>query len=206
MRAPSGRPPDPPPEDTEDASSPPDGPPPSWWRTGLRWGERLLWIGLLVFAVIRLGPQVGAWLGVGPTLGTAPDFSVRTLDGATIATADLRGRVVLVNFWATWCPPCRIEIPALQRLHEDFADDGLVVLGLSTDAGGTGAVAEFLADRGVSYPVAMADGPTRRAFGGVSALPTTFILDREGVVRHRVYGFFAPPAMRAAVGRLLDGG
>ena len=173
------------------------------WRRALGWVENLVWIGLLAFAVVRLGPQVGAWLGVGPTLGAAPEFSVRTLDGQTLDNEGLRGQVTIVNFWATWCPPCRIEIPALQALHEEFADEGLLVLGLSTDAGGAGGVVPFLEERGVTYPVAMADGPTRNAFGGVTALPTTFILDRDGVIQHRVFGFFAPPAMRAAVRRLL---
>jgi thiol-disulfide isomerase/thioredoxin len=166
--------------------------------------EKIFWLGILVFAVVRLGPQVGAWLGVGPTLGAVPDFRVETLGGVEVDDDSLRGHVTIVNFWATWCPPCRVEIPALQRLHEDFADAGLVVLGLSTDAGGVAEVSAFLEERGVSYPVAMADPATRRAFGGVSALPTTFILDREGVIRHRVFGFFAPPAMRAAVQRLLE--
>ncbi len=173
------------------------------WRRALRWLENLLWIGVLAFAAVRFGPQLGAWLGVGPALGAAPEFSVRTLDGVTLSTDSLEGQVTIVNFWATWCPPCRIEIPALQSLHEDFADEGLVVLGLSTDAGGVGSVKPFLEERGVTYPVAMADGATRNAFGGVTALPTTFILDRDGVIQHRVFGFFAPPAMRAAVRRLL---
>jgi thiol-disulfide isomerase/thioredoxin len=126
------------------------------------------------------------------------------LDGATLDRDALRGQVAIVNFWATWCPPCRVEIPALQDLHEEFGPEGLVVLGLSTDAGGVGAVTTFLAERGVTYPVAMADAMTRNAFGGVTALPTTFILDRDGVIRHRVFGFCAPPAMRAAVRRLLE--
>lgn len=176
----------------------------SGWRRALVWGERLLWVGLLAFAVVRLGPQVGAWLGVGPSLGSTPEFSFQTLDGATVDRDALQGQVTIVNFWATWCPPCRVEIPALQELHEEFAAQGLVVLGLSTDAGGPGAVTAFLDERGVTYPVAMADAATRNAFGGVTALPTTFILDREGVIRHRVFGFFAPPAMRAAVRRLLE--
>jgi peroxiredoxin len=137
-------------------------------------------------------------------MGSTPDFAFQTLDGARVDRDVLKGQVTIVNFWATWCPPCRVEIPALQDLHEEFAGEGLVVLGLSTDAGGPGAVTAFLEERGVTYPVAMADAATRNAFGGVTALPTTFILDRQGVIRHRVFGFFAPPAMRAAVRRLLE--
>lgn len=178
-------------------------PPRPWWRHALTWGERALWVGVLVFIAVRLGPQAGALLGVGPTLGAAPDFTVETLDGEVVDPATLQGKVVVVNFWATWCPPCRLEVPALQKLHEEFGSEGLVVLGLSTDAGGVAGVREFLDERGVTYPVAMADGAVRRAFGGVTALPTTFIMDRDGVIQHRVFGFFAPPAMSAAVKRLL---
>lgn len=177
---------------------------PSPWRVALRWGERLLWVGVLVFAAIRLGPQIGAWTGIGPSLGSVPDFELTLLDGRTLGPADLEGRVAVVNFWATWCPPCRIEIPALQALREDFSEDELAIVGISTDVAGAAEVRAFMAERGVTYDLAMADGGIRRAFGGVSALPTTFILDREGVVRHRVLGFFAPPAMKSAVRRLLS--
>jgi peroxiredoxin len=82
--------------------------------------------------------------------------------------------------------------------------EGVVVLGLSTDMAGDARVREFLDERGVTYPVGMASGRVRRDFGGIGALPTTFILDREGVIRHRVLGFFAPPAMRVSVRRLLE--
>lgn len=174
------------------------------WRTALRWGERALWAGVLIFLAIRLGPQIGALTGIGPALGSAPEVRFTTLEGTAVGPEDLRGKVVVVNFWATWCPPCRLEIPALQSLYEDREGEDVLVIGLSTDQAGLEAVRAFLAERGVTYPVGMATPELRRGFGGISALPTTFILDREGVIRHRVFGFFAPPAMRAAVNRLLD--
>lgn len=174
------------------------------WRTALRWGERLLWVGAVAFIAIRLGPQLGALLGVGPAEGSRPEYSVTTLHGERLTSASLQGQVVVVNFWATWCPPCRFEIPALQTLHEELADQGVVVLGISTDVGGEEEIRGFLQERAVSYPVARATRAVRQAFGGISALPTTFILDRDGVIRHRVQGFFAPPAMGAAVRRLLQ--
>ncbi|UCC25233.1 MAG: TlpA family protein disulfide reductase [Gemmatimonadales bacterium] len=189
-----------PPEGAEEGTEGPE----SGWRKALRWAERALWAGILIFAAVRLGPQLGALTGIGPALGSAPAFSVETLDGAVVTPELLEDRVVVVNFWATWCPPCRLEIPALQKLHEEFGADGLVVVGLSTDVGGTQKVRDFLGERGVTYAVAMATPQIRRAFGGVSALPTTFVLDRDGVIRHRVLGFFAPPAMRAAVRRLME--
>lgn len=177
---------------------------PSWWRSALTWGERALWTGVLIFLAVRLGPQVGALTGIGPALGSAPELRFVTLDGVEIGPAQMEGRVVVVNFWATWCPPCRLEIPSLQKVHTDLEAEGVLVVGLSTDAGSPNDIRAFLEERGVTYPVGMASPAHRRAFGGVRALPTTFILDRDGVIRHRVFGFFAPPAMRAAVSRLLE--
>jgi thiol-disulfide isomerase/thioredoxin len=185
-----------------------DSPPSQFARlTGhplVRWAERLFWVALVAFVLVRLGPQFSALTGVGPTLGSAPVFSFTTLEGEVIRSQDLAGRVVVVNFWATWCPPCRVEIPALQRLHEARAEDGVVVLGVATDVEGRRAVAPFVADREVTYAIGLATPEIRRAFGGITALPTTFIIGRDGVIHHRVFGFFAPPAMHAAVGRLLE--
>ncbi|HSG48734.1 MAG TPA: TlpA disulfide reductase family protein [Longimicrobiales bacterium] len=193
--------------DAGDGPSPtgggPEKPRPRWWRSALTWGERALWAGILVFIAIRLGPQIGALTGIGPALGSAPELRFVTLDGKEVGPGDMEGKVVIVNFWATWCPPCRLEIPSLQKVHEELGSQGVLVVGLSTDAGSLDEVRAFLEERGVTYPVGMASPQHRRAFGGVQALPTTFILDRDGIIQHRVFGFFAPPAMRAAVNRLL---
>ncbi|MFS8570521.1 MAG: TlpA disulfide reductase family protein [Thermaerobacter sp.] len=88
----------------------------------------------------------------------APLLSGRTIDGAPYDLREYAGHVVLVNFWATWCPPCRVEMPGFQRVYEDRRDDGFVVLGLSMDATGVASVREFLDERGITFPVAMA-GP-----------------------------------------------
>jgi len=159
---------------------------------------------LLVFAAYRFGPQLGALTGVGPTLGQAPDLTFVSLDGDTVRSLDLRGEVVVLNFWATWCLPCRLEMPSLQSLHEDLATDGVRVVGLSTDAGSEAPIREFLEERDITYMVGRASNTQRRAFGGIPGIPTTFIIDRNGVVQHRIVGYFAPPALRAAVGRLLE--
>jgi thiol-disulfide isomerase/thioredoxin len=172
-------------------------------RPVLLWAERLFTAAVLVFVLYRLGPQLAALTGVGPDLGRAPEYSFTALDGTEIRSVDLQGRVIVLNFWATWCGPCKLEMPALQALHEDRAEDGVVVLGLATDAGRGAGILPFLVEREIDYPVGRATNAHRRAFGGISAIPTTFIIDREGVVQHRVVGYFAPPAMRAAVRRLL---
>jgi len=174
------------------------------WKTALVWLERVVTAGLLVFVAVRFGPQLGALLGVGSRSDEVPSYELVTLSADTIRSSDLAGRVVVVNFWATWCPPCRLEMPSLQKLHERRAADGVVVLGFSTDVGGDEGVRAFLAKRGITYPVGKATSEHQRAFGGIQGIPTTFVLDRGGRVRHRVVGYFTPPAMNAAVSRLLE--
>lgn len=170
------------------------------------WGERILTAAVLVFVAYRLGPQLGALTGVGPDHGRTPAFAFTAFDGTEVRSDALRGQVVVLNFWATWCGPCKLEMPSLQSLHEDRADAGVVVLGLATDVGADDPIRAFLDERAITYPVGRATNEHRRAFGGIRGIPTTFIIDRDGVVRHRVVGYFAPPAMRAAVNRLLDDG
>ena len=152
----------------------------------------------------RLGPQLGALTGVGPDLGRSPDYTLVTLGGDTLTAEALRGQVVVLNFWATWCGPCRLEMPSLQSLHDDRAGDGVVVIGLSTDVGSVDPIRAWIEERDITFPVGRATNAHRSAFGGITGIPTTFLIDRNGVVRHRVVGYFTPPALRVAVGRLID--
>lgn len=162
------------------------------------------WILLLGFLAFRIAPQVQAALGAGAGDSVAPSFQLRALDGEPLSLEQYRGQVVLVNFWATWCPPCRIEMPGFQQVYEDRRDEGFVVLGISTDQAGERVVRDFLAERGITYPVAMATGQVVRDFGGIRALPTSFLIDRDGRIRQEVKGYFAEPALRMAVGHLLE--
>lgn len=166
--------------------------------------EHLAWVLLLGFIAYRMGPQVKAALGAGGGDSAAPAFELETLDGAPVSLADLRGKVVVVNFWATWCPPCRVEMPGFQRVYTDRREDGLVIVGVSLDQGGEGPVREFVRERGITFPIAMADANVAQAFGGVRTLPTSFLIDREGRIRQEVTGIFAEPTLRMAVGHLLN--
>ncbi len=115
-----------------------------------------------------------------------PELTMQTLDGRTITSEDLRGKVTLVNFWATWCGPCRAEIPDLIRLQERYPDD-LQIIGVSEDEGPTGIVERFAAQFGINYPIVMTTPELDRAFPGVMALPTSFIVDPDlRVVRTHV--------------------
>ena len=170
------------------------------WRRAIDAGLWVLVLGLLVY---RAGPQVGAALGLGGEDSLAPAVELQTLKGETLRLSDLRGRVVLLNFWATWCGPCRVEMPWFEQLHRERAGDGLVVLGASTDVGKPDVVRRFLEERSITYAVGQASPSLEQAFGGVRGLPTSFLIDRSGRIRHRVTGIFAEPALHAAVDRLL---
>lgn len=178
----------------------------------MRWLHKLVpkltfgtlgWILLLGFLGYRISPQVAAAFGAAGSGEGMPAFALRTLDGVPVTDESLRGKVVLVNFWATWCPPCRFEMPGFQRVYEDRKDEGFVILGVSTDNAGVGTVRAFLEERGITYPVAMATSRVVQDFGGVQALPTSILIGRDGTIRQQVKGVFAEPTLRMAVSRLL---
>jgi thiol-disulfide isomerase/thioredoxin len=112
------------------------------------------------------------------------DFTVQTLDGQTISSSSWRGKVTLLNFWATWCPPCKAEIPDLIALQNKYRDQ-LQIIGISEDATAD-VVKRFVAEHNINYPIVMATPDVERAFPGVSGLPTSFMLDRDGriVAKH----------------------
>jgi len=118
---------------------------------------------------------------------SAPTFNVRDLDGHDISSAALRGKVVIVNFWATWCPPCRAEIPDLVALQEKYKDH-LRIIGVSEDEGGIEPVRRFAAEHKINYPIVMMTAEIQKMFPGVSALPTSFVIDRESRIVQRHVG------------------
>ena len=172
-------------------------------RAARRWIERLVWLALLAFVGVRIWPQLAAAVGVASANASAPRFALTTLDGTPVTSESLAGKVVLLNFWATWCPPCRVEMPGFQRVYDRFRDDGFVVVGVAMDAGGAEGVRRFLAERRITYPVTMATPAAVRDFGGVRLLPTSYLIDREGRIRNEVNGLFASVALEQAVARLL---
>lgn len=143
-------------------------------------------------------------MGVRAREARQPNFAVTLRDGRSLDAESLRGRVVFVNVWATWCPPCRAEMPALQQLAEAYAADSVVVLGLSVDRRPPHEVDAFLAERGIRYPNAIIDDAVLLAFGGVRGYPTSFMLDRDGVIRHTVMGPVGVLTLRPAIRLLLN--
>jgi thiol-disulfide isomerase/thioredoxin len=110
----------------------------------------------------------------------APSWQLQDLKGKTVHSSDFKGKVVILDFWATWCPPCRAEIPGLVALQKQYGKQGLAVIGASVDEGGADVVGEAAQKLGINYPIVLADDNMQRAFGGISAIPATFIIDREG--------------------------
>jgi len=118
----------------------------------------------------------------------APDWTLPDLAGGTVKSAQFKGKVVVVDFWATWCGPCVEEIPGYIALQEKYGKEGLVIIGISLDRRGPEPVKKFTARQGMNYVVLMGDAEVVEAFGNFDAIPTTFIIDREGNIRERKTG------------------
>jgi cytochrome c biogenesis protein CcmG, thiol:disulfide interchange protein DsbE len=126
----------------------------------------------------------------------APDFELMSPDGNPLRLSDLRGRPVILNLWASWCPPCKAEMPALENVHRQYEGDGLVVLGVNmTYQDSVQDAVQFLADEGLTFPIVMdVDGSVGRRYQ-MRALPTTFFIDRSGVIHSLEVGGPLPEAL-----------
>ena len=124
----------------------------------------------------------------------APDFTLTDLDGDKVSLSSFRGKIVIIDFWATWCPPCRKGIPDFVQMQKEYGDDNLVVLGINVDQGDTPEavkekVDDFADDYKINYPVLFHNIEVVYAYGGIQSIPTTFILDKEGRVIQGFAGY-----------------
>ncbi|MGA7917228.1 MAG: TlpA disulfide reductase family protein [Candidatus Acidiferrales bacterium] len=138
----------------------------------------------------RLPPAQQAEIAVGEIGSHFPDFSLKDLRGKELSSTDFKGKVVLVDFWATWCQPCKKEMPGYQKLLNAYGKRGLVVVGFKFDTmSDTEDPLRFARSTGVRYPLAVASASLRKAFDGIEGLPTTLLYDRQGILRQKIVGF-----------------
>src|SRR6202008_792407 len=147
-------------------------------------------VAVMLFAGIRIArnnranpPKNGQLIGA-----TAPDFELQTLDGSNLKLSSLRGKAVLLNFWATWCGPCKVEMPWFVELQKQYASEGFQIVGVAMDDASTEDIAAFAKQMGVNYPILLGKEAVGLSYGGVNVLPTTFFLDRNGTIIARESG------------------
>lgn len=134
----------------------------------------------------------------------APDFTLMALDGSSVRLSDFRGKAVLLNFWATWCPPCKVEMPWFEDLQKQYGKDGLVVLGVAMDDSEPAAIAKFASEVGVNYPVLLGTDKVSDDYGDVQYLPTTFYIGRDGAIVDKMTGLLDRKEIEETVKKTLN--
>jgi len=143
-------------------------------------------------------------IGAEKEWGNAPDFTLPKLDGNSLTLSDFKGKVIILNFWATWCPPCRREIPDFVELYENYKDKGLLIIGVNLDGGDRSSVKQFSEKYKINYPVVLGNVNVTEDYGGIRAIPTTFIIDREGDIREKYIGYQPGTTFEDQAKRLLE--
>ncbi len=134
----------------------------------------------------------------------APDFELQTLDGASIRLSDLRGQPVIVNVWASWCPPCKREMPAFQRVYQEYESRGLVILAVDAiQQDNLEDVRLFVSNNALTFPILLDERSEVLSLYQISAFPSTFFVDPQGVIRKVVIGAVSEPLLRSQVDEML---
>lgn len=165
----------------------------------------------LVLAACGIGPMVdedgdpAARASETGAMAAVPDFSIQSMDGGDVTNADIEDKVVLLNFWATWCGPCKIEMPWFVEFQRKFKDRGFTVLAVSLDEDGWEPVREFADHHQFNFPVLMGDDQVSQDFGGIYVLPTTLLVSRQGKVVFRHQGLVSKAIYEEQIEALLAG-
>jgi cytochrome c biogenesis protein CcmG/thiol:disulfide interchange protein DsbE len=157
-----------------------------------------------VWTYVHHEPPVKASVKDGKDRKKAPDFELKDANGKVVRLSDYRGKVVLLDFWATWCGPCNIEVPWFTEFQRKYKDRGFEVLGVSMDDDGWKAVSPFVAEKKINYRIVLGNDQTGDQYGGVEALPTTFVIDRDGRIASVHVGLSGKKEFEDAIQKLLD--
>lgn len=133
----------------------------------------------------------------------APDFSLMTTDGKTLKLSDLKGKVVILDFWATWCPPCRKGIPDLIDIKKRYGSKGVEIVGISVDVETKPDVVPFMKSYGINYPIVYADNAIVNNYGGINSIPTTFVIDKQGKIAASYVGLYPKLTYENLIKKLL---
>jgi thiol-disulfide isomerase/thioredoxin len=156
-------------------------------------------LALLALGLVACAPKKLA------VIGPAPAWELKDVNGKLVRSEQFKGKVVVVDFWATWCGPCRVEIPGYIELEKKYGKDGFAIIGVSLDQAGPEVVKDFISKNGINYQVVMGDEAVTAAFRGVEAIPTTFLIDRAGQIRDRKVGVEEAAEYEKKVLALLKG-
>ena len=173
------------------------------------------WLKLILISIIIVslgckeqssssGQQEKILVSAGQTGSLLPSFATVDLHGRKLASTDLKKKVVLIDFWATWCAPCRKEMPGYQKLLDRYSSQGLVIIGFKVDfMDDTEDPVHFAQQLGIRYPISVGSEEIRNKFGGVQGLPTTYIYDRQGLLRNKIIGFEYTSTIEKIIKQLL---
>ena len=167
----------------------------------------LVVVALVVALMLYVGFHMARRTGSTPRLAKstiAPDFSLESLDGKNVRLSDLRGKAVLLNFWATWCAPCKIEMPWFVELQNQYGREGLQVVGVAMDDASKEDIAKFAKEMGVNYPILIGKESVGDQYGGIPALPETFFIGRDGKMVDKIIGLKGKGEIEESVKKSLN--
>ena len=169
----------------------------------------LVVVALAVATMLYFGFHMARRSGAGyapriAKMSVAPDFTLESLDGKSLRLSDLRGKAVLLNFWATWCGPCKIEMPWFVEMQNQYGSQGLQIVGVAMDDASKEDIAKFAKDMGVNYPILLGKEAVGDSYGGVPALPESFFIGRDGKVVDKIIGLKGKGEIEDSIKKALN--